>query len=202
MYDVLSQVCRDLCVRKGWLRTSDFLSSAASAIAADEAALAADEAALRISDCGRRALWRCFFAARGDTDPCPEFLVQAPLTDEAKWPRTYGGGNADPFAIAKTVIAQHASGMRLQVRLARCSACVYLNNLPLPIRAALQQLHMLRMYIIVRLAEQNMGIVLCDKAWYNDLCRAHLSDASKFVRVSAEQAAAACDDCVSSCRSG
>ena len=31
MYDVLSQACRDLCVRKGWLRTSDFLSSAASA---------------------------------------------------------------------------------------------------------------------------------------------------------------------------
>ena len=30
-YGVLSQVCCDLCVRKGWLRASDFLSSAASA---------------------------------------------------------------------------------------------------------------------------------------------------------------------------
>ena len=85
--------------------------------------------------------------------------------------------------------------MQLQVRLARCSAWVYLNNLPLPICAALQQLQMLRVYIFVRLADKDMGIVLCDKAWYNDLCRAHLSDASKFVQVSAEQAAAACDDC-------
>ena len=45
-----------------------------------------------------------------------------------------------------------------------------------------------------------MGIVLCEKAWYNDHCRAHLNDTSKFVPVTAADAAAACEACLQQLR--
>ena len=47
-------------------------------------------------------------------------------------------------------------------------------------RAALRQLQVLRQSIIIRLADKNMGIVVADKARYNNMCLAHLADSHKF----------------------
>ena len=90
------------------------------------------------------------------------------------------------YATMRAGFGLHAGRVERMVGSFRYTEPVYRDNLPLPMRAALDQLRCLRDSVIVRPADMNMGIVVVDADWYNRLCIEYLSDNSKFVLVQQE----------------
>ena len=145
------------------------------------AALTAHEASLRLTDFGRRVLWRAALESQPHEAP-PRFLVKRPLSEHAPWPARRALRSTTLTTM--TVVRGHALQLSNLVNSFRSSACMYRNNLPLPLRAAVQQLSSLCDRIVIRPADKNMGMVLVDKAWYQEQCQTHLGDCSKFTAVS------------------
>ena len=144
----------------------------------------AESAAARMLGLGRRMAWRIRYAAKGDESHTPRILVPRAATAAAPWPpmRTAQGA----YATMRASFGLNAGRVERIVRSFRYTEPVYRNNLPLPMRAALDKLQCLRDSVIVRPADKNMGTVVADKDWYNRLCIEYLSDNSKFALVQQE----------------
>ena len=85
------------------------------------AALTAHEAALRLTDFGRRVMWRALLHSP-NTEEVPRFLVKRPLTEDAPWPARRA--LLDHTIAAKAVIGGHAGQLYQRVSEMQGLVCI------------------------------------------------------------------------------